>query len=395
MLIEIISFLFFGILFGIFTGLAPGIHINLVSLILVSLSSSLLVFVNPIYFIVFIVAMSITHTFVDFIPSIFLGAPEDGTELSVLPGHELLKSGRGYEAVMLTNLGGLAAIFILILISFPLVFFVPKIYNFISEFIPFILIAVSLFMIFSEGEKLSSLIVFLLSGILGLIVLNLDGLNQPLLPLLSGLFGASALFLTIKAKTQVPEQVITKPEIRMAKPLAGSLVSSLICGFLPGLGSGQAAIIGNLISKSGREEFLVLLGSTNTLVMGLSFIAVYAIQKARTGAAASVQEIFGQIPKEILVLILIVVLISGILSFFITKILAEFFSNKIEKINYTKLSIATIFFLSAIVFFVSGFLGFFVFFVSTMTGIFCISANVKRTLMMSCLLLPTIVLYLT
>jgi len=228
-----------------------------------------------------------------------------------------------------------------------------------------------------------------------LIVLNLDGLNQPLLPLLSGLFGASALFLTIKAKTQVPEQVITKPEIRMAKPLAGSLVSSLICGFLPGLGSGQAAIIGNLISKSGREEFLVLLGSTNTLVMGLSFIAVYAIQKARTGAAASVQEIFGQIPKEILVLILIVVLISGTLSFFITKILAEFFSNKIEKINYTKLSIATIFFLSAIVFFVSGFLGFFVFFVSTMTGIFCISANVKRTLMMSCLLLPTIVLYLT
>src|SRR3989338_4984778 len=122
MLIEIILFLFLGILAGTFTGLAPGIHINLVSVVLISLSASFFVSLNPVYLVVFIVAMAITHTFVDFIPSIFLGAPDEGAELSVLPGHELLKQGRGYEAVMLTNYGSLAAIFILFLISLPLIF---------------------------------------------------------------------------------------------------------------------------------------------------------------------------------------------------------------------------------------------------------------------------------
>src|SRR3989338_5575838 len=122
MLLEIILFLFLGIMAGILTSLAPGVHINLVGAILISLSASFFISLNPTYLVVFIVAMAITHSFVDFIPSIFVGAPDEGAELSVLPGHELLKQGRGYEAVMLTNYGSLAAIFILFLISLPLIF---------------------------------------------------------------------------------------------------------------------------------------------------------------------------------------------------------------------------------------------------------------------------------
>ena len=68
MLVEIILFLILGILFGTLTGLVPGIHINLVGISLVALSASLLSPINPVYLAVFIVAMAITHTFVDFIP---------------------------------------------------------------------------------------------------------------------------------------------------------------------------------------------------------------------------------------------------------------------------------------------------------------------------------------
>ena len=71
---------------------------------------------------VFIAALAITHTFVDFIPSIFLGCPDTDTELSVLPGHEMLKKGEGYEAIMRTAYGGLISIFLLIIIAFPLSF---------------------------------------------------------------------------------------------------------------------------------------------------------------------------------------------------------------------------------------------------------------------------------
>ena len=72
MLIEIIIALLFGLLAGTITGLIPGVHINLIGAFIVSLSASLFYLTNPIYLVVFIVSMAVTHTFVDFIPSIFL-----------------------------------------------------------------------------------------------------------------------------------------------------------------------------------------------------------------------------------------------------------------------------------------------------------------------------------
>ncbi len=116
MFIELILALLVGSLAGIFTGLVPGIHINLVGAIIVSLSVSLLSGIPAVYLVVFIASMSIMHVFVDFIPSIFLGAPEDGTELSVLPGHEMLKKGLGFQAVKIATLGCLFGVFIFIIL---------------------------------------------------------------------------------------------------------------------------------------------------------------------------------------------------------------------------------------------------------------------------------------
>ena len=395
MLIEIILFLLLGILFGTITGLIPGVHINLVGAFIVSLSASLLYLTNPIYLVVFIVAMAVTHTFVDFIPSIFLGCPDTDTELSILPGHELLKKGEGYEAIILTCYGSLAAIFILVLIAYPSILIISKTYDLLRIFIPYLLIIVSLFLIFSEKNKFSALFVFLLTGFLGLSVLNLSSESEKfLLPLLTGLFGSSMLLISIKNKFEVPKQKITKIKTKILKPLFGAVIASPICSFLPGLGSGQAAIIGNTISKSDTKGFLVLLGATNTLVMGFSFISLYVISRTRTGAAAAIQDILGVLSWRVLILILIVVIISGIISFFLAGSLAKFFSQKMKKVNYVLLSLITLLLLVVIVFLVSGFLGFLILIASTFTGIYSISLGVRRTNMMGVLLIPTIVFYL-
>jgi len=393
MLLQILLFTLIGIFFGTITGLIPGIHINLVALFIVSASTSLIL-INPVYFIVFIVAMAITHTFVDFIPSIFLGCPDTDTELSILPGHELLKKGLGYEAIILTTYGSLAAIFLLILIAFPAIFLISKTYETIKILIPGLLILASFFLISTEQKKFKAFTAFALSGILGLIVLNLPNLKEPLLPLLTGLFGSSILIISIKNKTQIPKQKITKIKTKLFKPLLGALIASPLCSFLPGLGSGQAAIIGNSISKLNRKGFLVLLGATNTLVMGFSFISLYIISKTRTGAAVAIQEIIGTLNYKTLLLILSIVLISGIIAFFITTILAKFFSQKLEKVNYTILSSITLGILIIIILILSGFSGLIVFTASTLIGLYCISLKVRRTQMMGCLLLPTIILYL-
>jgi len=403
MLIEIILFMLMGIIVGTFTGLIPGIHINLIGIFLISFSAAWFIGTNPIFLVIFVAAMAITHTFIDFIPSILLGCPDTDTELSVLPGHELLKKGQGYKAIILTAYGSIAAIFTLILISFPASFILDKIHKFLS--FPFImaaiLIAVSGFLIFLEKKKLLALAVFSLTGFLGLNALNLPSLSQPLLPLLTGLFGGSMLIISIKNKIQIPKQKIEKPSKEIIKPFSGaflgSLIASPLCSLLPGLGSGQAAIIGNQISKASRTDkqgFLILLGATNTLVMGFSFISLYAISKTRTGAAVAIQELIENFSPKILILILVIVLVVGVISFFLTINLAKFFTKKITKINYTFLSFATLTILAIVILIISNFLGLLVFIVATFTGIYCISLKVRRTNMMGCLLIPTIILYL-
>lgn len=392
MFAEILIAIIIGVLAGVISGLLPGIHINLVGVFLVSLSVSLLKNVNAIYLAVFIVSMAITHTFLDFVPSIFLGCPDTDTQLSVLPGHELLKEGKGYEAVRLTSKGGLAAIFILIILAFPLAFAVSQIYDSIHSVMLWILLGTSAILIFTETKKLTALFVFLISGILGLFVLN-TGINETLLPMLTGLFGTSMLIVSIKNKIQIPPQEISEEKTKLVRPLIGSVIASPLCGFLPGLGGGQSAILANTISKTDKKGFLVLVGATNILVMGLSFVSLYAISKTRTGAAVAIQQVIGTLSWKLLLILLFAVLVSGIISFFLVKRLTIFFSKKINKINYSVLSVATIIFLGIIVFIFSGFTGMLILISSTLVGVYCNSLSVKKTHMMGCLLIPTIIYY--
>jgi len=396
MLIELILALVVGVTIGIFTGLMPGIHINLIGSMLIGVipTSPFFLSINSLYFVVFIVAMAITHTFIDFIPSIFLGCPDTDTELSILPGHKLLKEGKGYEAVMLTAYGGLGAIFLFLIMFFPLIIIVERIYDFLRIIIPYLLIIVLILLIFSEKNKFTAFSVFVLTGLLGTIIFELD-LKEPLLPLLTGLFGSSMLILSIKNKIQISRQnKIYEKITNLKKPLLGALIASPLCGFLPGLGSGQAAVIGNSIIKTDTKGFLVLLGGTNALVMGFSFIALYTISKTRTGAAAAIESLVGIPNIQILVMIIITIALAGILSFFLVKILAKFFIEKLVKVNYTTLAFCTLILLTLIVLIFSNFLGFIIFIIATLTGIYCIQLSVRKTNMMGCLLLPTIIFYL-
>ena len=153
MIIEIIIALIIGIIAGTITGLTPGIHINLIALITISFSETLLKITTPIILAIFITSMAITHTFLDFIPSIFLGAPNEDSFLSVLPGHKLLLEGRGYYAIIFTLYGSLSALFIILFFTPFFIFLVPFIYSKIQKIIPFILIIVCFLLIYSDKKK--------------------------------------------------------------------------------------------------------------------------------------------------------------------------------------------------------------------------------------------------
>lgn len=395
MLIEILLFLFLGILAGIITGLVPGIHINMVGVSLVTLSASLLSQIPTVYLVVFIVSMSISHVFFDFIPSIFLGAPEEGMELSVLPGHEMLKKGLGFQAVYLSCLGCLFGVFIFALMVFPL-YLLAGIASkvIVQKVIPIALILISLNLVLVEKKRWPALFVFLFSGILGLTVLNMD-LKEPLLPLLTGLFGSASIVLSIKSRTKIVRQKIhEKVTLKKFKPALSAALFSPLSIFLPALSSGQIAVIGNQFFKLERKGFLFSLGTINILTMAFSFLALFLISKTRTGSAVAVQQLLGILTPNIFVLIFFVIIISGFISFFTVRVFARKFLLILEKTNYTKVSYAVLLLILITTFIASGFFGLIVLAVSTLTGIYCISLGVNRINMMGCLILPTVVLYL-
>lgn len=398
MLIEIIVALILGILIGTLTGLAPGIHINLVSAILLG-SIAYLSQIPILAIVIFIVTMSITHTFIDFIPSIYLGAPDDESFLSILPGHQLLLKGMAHEAFILTLYGSIFAIPAVLIITPIFVVSLPILFETIKTFIPFILIFLSLFIVLRDEKPFLALTIFALAGCLGLLTFHLP-IKEPLLPLLSGLFGLSNLLFSLKSKTLLPPQEIkplreiflTKKEF--IKSALASIIFSPLCSFLPGIGSGHAATLGSEFIEQDNRGFLFMLGAINTMIMGLSYVTVYSIQKARTGTAASVQILLGEISKVNLTFILITILISGIISFFLAINLSKFFSRNINKINYSYLTIAVIIMIIAINIIFSNWLGLLVLVAGTSLGFFTISSNSRRINLMACLILPSIIYYL-
>jgi len=395
MLIELIIALLLGCTMGTFTGLTPGIHINLIAALL--LTSTFLLSFNSSLLIAFIISMAITHTFTDFIPSIYLGAPDEDTGFATLPGHEFLKMGNAHKALTLTLIGSVIAIASLIIIIPFFIFIIPKIYPFIQKMLAWFLIWISIFLIYHEKPNhTKAFIIFALSGFIGVASLNMP-LSQPLLPLLTGFFATSTLLYSIKSRPKIPKQNIEKNSIQksqLIKPTLATILISPVCSLFPGLGSSQAAVISTQAVKNiSKEQFLILLGSINTLVMATSFITLATLSKTRTGAASALAQIT-TITSANLLLILISILASSILAIPLTLWLSKLFAKNISKFNYNKISIFIFILLVILNAYFTGLLGLAVLTTSTALGLTAMKMNVRKGLLMGSLLIPTIIFYL-
>lgn len=392
MLILIAVFL--GILAGTITGITPGIHINLVSVIVVSLG-----FENSFLASVFIVAMAVTHTFIDIIPSIYLGAPEEDTALAVMPGHRLLLKGLGHEAVRLTIIGSLACLLLSVFLFPVFIYLFPIIYEIAKEYVGWMLIIIVFFMVFWQKDKNKifwSFVVFLLSGILGLTVFQIKSLEQPLFPLLTGLFGMSVLIFSLKHKVDLPKQktekVIKVNKNEIIKSVFAGVFSGAMTSLLPGISSSHAALIAKtFFRKISSKSYLIIIGGVNTVNFFLSLATVYTLGKARNGAVVAVMQMMKNINLQELLIFVSASLIAGGIAVFLALKISKIFAVFAEKVNYRIICLSVVFLLAFLVLFFSGFLGFFVLTVSTSIGLIPILVDVRRSNCMGCLLLPVII----
>lgn len=388
-----------GIAAGTFTGLIPGIHINLVSTTLVSLSPFLLDYLDPLSLAIFIVSMSVTHTFLDTIPSVFLGAPDSATALGVLPGHRYLLKGLGKFAVKLTLIGSISGL-ILSSILFPIFMFIIKeVYALIKGIIGYILIVIIIFMILRTNKRHWSLFVFLASGCLGLIVLNMDALSSPLFPLLSGIFGTSTLIYSLNSRETIPKQ---DPDTDQAIPLkvaTKAILSGQFSGFLtamlPGLGASSAAVISLQITrKLGDVGFMILIGSISTVNFVLSLATFYIVDKARNGSVIAISELIESIQVNHIITFIGSALIAGSIALILGLKISKIFAQIMQKVSYRSIIISVIVLITSLVFIMTGYLGLIVLTVSTSLGLIPAIIKVPRTNAMGCLILPVILYFI-
>ncbi|MBN2203325.1 MAG: tripartite tricarboxylate transporter permease [Candidatus Aenigmarchaeota archaeon] len=396
-MIDLLLALALGIGFGIVAGLLPGLHPNNTIPIILGLSFIL----GPLPTAIILVTSGVSNSFINFIPSILLGAPEDSTALGVLPGHRLLMKGRGYEAIKLCVIGCLGGVAFSVLTLPIFIFVIPKLYEAIRQHVHWLLIAVIGYMLLSEKgkNKLICLGIFLMSGFLGLIVLN-NYADSALFPLLTGIFGMPMLLLSIFEKTKLPASFSFEEEKIERKTLLSCIgvgsIGGIIAGLLPGLGATQSTMLTQNVlgrqDESGRN-FLISIGAITTCDIVYSILSLWLIGNPRSGIAVGVSQLMEVGMKETMMFIAMIVITAGIstiLTLKMTRISLRF----LGKIDYQKLCLYTTIFLFILTFIFSGMVGMLIFAVSIAVGMIPNLLNVRRTYGMGCLILPCMLFFM-
>ena len=148
-MIELVIACFIGILIGTTTGMIPGIHVNTAGAILFASSTFLLSFLSPEFLCVLMVAMSIAHALIEFVPSMLLGVPQEGTATSILPGHRMVLQGRAMEVIRVGSGGGFGAILVTIAMLPIFAIALPILHEISKPFTWMILLVASIYLTYN------------------------------------------------------------------------------------------------------------------------------------------------------------------------------------------------------------------------------------------------------
>jgi len=383
-----------GILLGSVSGLVPGIHVNTMAGLLLSVHAILIDLIGAEAVAASLFAALVTHTFLDTIPSTFLGVPDPDTALSVLPAHALCLAGRGEEAVRLSALGGAGAVVLTAPLFWVSLAVLPLIQPAVDWGIGVLLVGVAGHLIVSAESPRWAAAIFAVSGLLGLFTFRYDflgwhtltGGGALLLPLLTGLFGLPALLQNRQGV--FPEQ---REEIRielegrpiLTSTLLGTAAGAMV-GWLPGLSNATAnALLADLGHGDAGRRFIVATGAANTANAFLGLAALYALSRTRNGVMVALAS--QDLPPAIHLLI------AGTVAALCAYLLTVFLSRAgqwLARIHLRRLNLTLISFITILTFITTGPFGLLILILATATGTVPLLVNTRRIYGMGAIMLP-------
>ncbi len=472
--------LFFGVAMGSLTGLIPGFHVNNVALILLALSPVFLSWGIPLSAVAaIIVSTGTVHTFLNYIPSALLGAPDGDTALSLLPGHRMLLSGNAPRGVAWSARGSQLGLFL----SLPLII-VARIafgdelgwYDYLRNIIFFLLLGISFLLLATETTRLdwpkwmqklsmnklatdsrfagflAATGFFLLSGFYGWAVFSLPARSPVgipdaslLLPSLAGLFGIANLLDIYATTSHIPpqnEDWTLPPAKPLIVPCFWSGVAGASMGVLPGMTASQATVLvmggRNVAAKvQGKEgygmdwetrrlteltddelleialseaeggvegpqtkqdlEVIAILSAVNTAVTVMVLGFLYIIGRSRSGATLALKMMYpidtwsSAEPTADFVRLIAITVAAGLMAMPIMRVVGKGMLKLHAAIPLQQMVMGVIIFVSALVWFTTGFIGIGVLIIGTILGLIPPRVGIRRSHGMGIIIVPIMI----
>ena len=398
---------------GLFSGLAPGIHVNTLASMLLTVHPAMVSAVSgqleadaaSIAVCCCIMSASVVHSFVDFVPSVFIGAPDGEDAVSVLPGHRLLRQGRGMAAVKSAAIGSLVGASAAVLLSVPLQWLLLQgLDEGLERLTPMVLLAAAGVILASEhrrGSVLWGATAFAVSGMLGLACMTLEipmrgilGEGSVMLPMLTGLFGIPVLLESSSSSGMPVQRDRDVDPVGIVPGLKGVLMGT-VAGWFPGITSTVGASMSAAVFPEDRpERFISTVASVGTVTSVLSLVTLSVSGSGRSGTALAIGEIAGDsldgFMSDGFLLMLLSTATASLIGFRLTVWSGRTMSGLLGRVDAGRANRCVIAVLLAVTLALTGPFGLVVLMCSTLVGLMPGAFGTGRIVLCGCLLLPVI-----
>jgi len=372
-----------GILLGMVAGLIPGLHSNTLAAALSGMG------ISGEDAAVLIIAMFGAHAMFSFVPSIFLGIPDEAVTLSVLPGQRMTREGKGIDALRIMCASALIAVLVAVaLLPISQVLY-PIVYGGIKAYLAPIIMVISAVLAWRSKNPPLFAAVFLLSGILGGVTLRL-GMEDPFLPLFGGMFAISSMLLW--GKERLPAQKEGKLDLGFIRFALAGVLLGWMADLLPGISSpAQVASFATIIVPFATPAYLALVSSIGMSEAVFAFSTSSTLGKARIGALAQAME---QVDVQANLVQLLGVFVVAVAVSAVVIYLARKWIGRIAELDFSLLNKMLIAYIIVLTFLIDGIAGLIVLAPAIAIGIACMKMDVERTSVMGAIIVPTILLLL-
>jgi putative membrane protein len=417
--VSLIPYALLGTLVAATLAMIPALHVYNAAALMILASLRLSNFVEGDALAMLLLGMVIGYAIGNTVPAIFLGAPDDSTIFVVLPGQKYLLESRGYEAALLTGVGGLGGVAVLIALTPFAAQVLGPLRQIISPHLHWILAAILAYMIMAEWPKGgdrgatrlarfldawkglgAGLLTLLLSGLLGFIVMYKSPVPtevsfQNLMPAFVGLFGLPWVLENVVSGIEIPRQHIA--DSIDASP--GLIVRGIGAGALGGLFSAIFPIVtggiggylaGHATAQRDDRIFMISQGASKVVyyVGAAWFFFTPNVHLSKGGLAGMLGSVYTPAGFGIYYTTVAVIAICGALAFFLLLVYSRAAIWFVSRFNYRFVSAATVVLLLGIVGVLTGPGGLGVAMVGAMIGSIPVLWGSRRMNSLGVLLLP-------